>query len=91
MNFSAWYAQTQKQKLQAQTEKGEEGEGGIFTLHRAGTYCGSLLKQKVCSPLSEWYGTLIAMQIGYGLLTAVRLLKKYALKFKSAGGFEIAV
>lgn len=40
---------------------------------------------------SEWYSTLTAIHIGYGLLMAVRLLKRNALQFKSAGGFEIAV
>lgn len=31
MNFSAWYAQTQKQKLQAQTEKGDEGGRNLYS------------------------------------------------------------
>lgn len=83
--FFTWYAQTQN--VQAQTEM----QGGIFTLHRARTYCGSLLKQKACSPLSKWYCTLIAVQIVYSLLMAVRLLRKNALKPESAGGSEIAV
>lgn len=58
---------------------------------RDGSCYGCPLKQKCGSPLSEWLTTLIAIQIGHGLLMAVLLLERNALKFKSTGGFEIAV
>lgn len=73
------------------SDKGAGVGGGIFTFLRAGSRCGCPLKQKCCSPLSERFTTLIAIQIGHGWLMAVLLLERNALKFRSAGGFEIAV